>query len=248
MRRVSTVAIVAVSTAAFTQIACGADIPVKASRPFVVPPPVFNWTSLYIGGNVGGAWSNTDWTFFNGATFEPTSQSGSNWIYGAQLGYLYQFNPNWVAGLEVSWSGTNLKESTASSVVADRIRESKISDLLLVTGRLGYAADNWLGFVKGGYANAKSDFNTFVASGGVTSSTSSGRDGGWTVGAGVEYAFNPYVSAALEYNFVRLDIGDRDQSVSPGFATPETVTGANADIQTVWARLNFRLAPLIRSY
>ena len=29
---------------------------------------------------------------------------------------------------------------------------------------------------------------------------------------------------------------------------PETVTGAHADIQTVWARLNVRLAPLIRSY
>jgi outer membrane immunogenic protein len=248
MHRFSTVAITAVSIVAFTQIARGADIPVKSPRPFVAPSPALNWTGLYAGGNVGGAWLKTDWTFFNGATFEPTSQTGSSWVAGAQIGYLYQFNRNWVAGLEVSWSGTELKENTASLAVADRVRESKISDLLLVTGRLGYAADNWLGYVKSGYANSKIGFNTFVASTGLASSTSSSRDGGWTVGGGVEYAFNSYVSAGLEYNFVRLNIGDRDQSVSPGFVTPETVTGANADIQTVWARLNFRFAPLIRSY
>jgi opacity protein-like surface antigen len=68
------------------------------------------------------------------------------------------------------------------------------------------------------------------------------------VGAGLEYAFSPFVTAGVEYNFVRVNIADRDQSVSAGFVTPETATGAHVDIQTVWARLNVRLAPLMRSY
>jgi opacity protein-like surface antigen len=68
------------------------------------------------------------------------------------------------------------------------------------------------------------------------------------VGGGIEYAFSPFVTAGVEYNFARINLADRDQSVSQGFVAPETVNGAHADIQTVWARLNVRLAPLIRSY
>ena len=247
MQRMPAILIVGVCTITLTQIASGADIPVKAP-PVSAPLLPFNWTGFYIGGNVGGGWSTADWTFFNGATFEPISQNRSSWVAGGQLGYLYQFTPNWVVGIEASWSGTNLKETSVSLDVADRFRQSKIADLLLVTGRLGYASYNWLGYIKGGYANSKVDFNTFVASTGLTSTTSSDRDGGWTVGAGVEYAFNPYMSAGVEYNFARLNIGDRNQAVTPGFVTPETVTSAHADIQTVWARLNVRFAPFVGKY
>jgi outer membrane immunogenic protein len=248
MHRFSAVPIAAVFIVAFGQASNAADMPAKAPRPAITSLPAYNWTGPYIGGNVGGAWSTTDWTFFNGATFEPISQNASSWVAGGQIGYLYQFDRRWVAGLELSWSGTNLKATSVSDTVADRLRESKISDLLLLTGRLGYASDNWLGYIKGGYANSKLGFNTFVASSGLRSSTSSERNGGWTVGGGIEYAFSPFVTAGVEYNFVRVNIADRDQSVSPGFVTPETVTGAHADIQTVWARLNVRLAPLMRSY
>jgi len=247
MHRVPAVLVAVVSTITLTQFALAADIPVKAP-PLGTPLSPINWTGFYLGGNAGGAWSTTDWTFFNGATFEPISQSGSSWIAGGQIGYLYQFNSNWVAGIEASWSGTNLKETSLSMGVADRLRQSKITDLVLVTGRLGYAFYNWLGYIKGGYANSKIDFKTFVASTGLTSTSSSDRDGGWTVGAGIEYAFNPYVSAGVEYNFARLNIGDRNQAVNAGFVTPETVTSAHADIQTVWARLNVRFAPFVGKY
>jgi hypothetical protein len=63
------------------------------------------------------------------------------------------------------------------------------------------------------------------------------------VGGGFEYGFNPYISAGIEYDFSRINIGDRNQIVTPGFNVPETVTSAHADIQTVMARLNFKLFP-----
>jgi outer membrane immunogenic protein len=248
MHRIPAVLIAAASTVTFTQITIAADIPLKAPAPASVPTVPYNWTGLYAGGNIGGSWSSTDWTFFNGATFEPISQNRSSWVAGGQIGYLYQFNPSWVTGLEASWSGTNLKETSASVTVGDRLRQSKIADLLLVTGRLGYASANWLGYVKGGYANSKVNFNTSVASTGLTTTTSSDRDGGWTVGAGIEYAFNPYVSAGIEYNFARLNIGDRNQVVTPGFVMPETITSAHTDIQIVWARLNVRLSSPVGKY
>ena len=39
--------------------------------------------------------------------------------------------------------GRDLKETSTSIAVADRFRQSKITDLLLVTGRFGYAANNF---------------------------------------------------------------------------------------------------------
>jgi outer membrane immunogenic protein len=207
--------------------------------------PVYNWTGFYVGGNVGGAWSTTDWTFFNGfpgGNFEAFNQDASSWIAGAQVGYRYQFASNWVGGVEASWSGTDLKDTSLSVLNADR-RESRITDLLLVTGSIGYAVNNWLPYVKGGYANANVDFNTFVASTGETTTTSDGRAGGWTVGVGFEYGFNPYITAGIEYDFAQINIGDRNQIVTPGFNPPETVTSVHADIQTVMARLNVRLFP-----
>ena len=82
----------------------------------------------------------------------------------------------------------------------------------------------------------------WITSTGATSSISNGCDGGWTVGGGFEYGFTPYLSAGVEYSFTRINIGDRSQSVSPGFIAPETVTGAHSGIQTLMARLNFRFA------
>ena len=66
------------------------------------------------------------------------------------------------------------------------------------------------------------------------------------MGGGLEYGFTPYLSAGIEYNFTRINIGDRNQTVSPGFIAPETVTGAHSAIQTLMARLNFRFAPFRR--
>jgi opacity protein-like surface antigen len=44
--------------------AFAADMPVKA-RP-LPPPPVYNWTGFYVGGNIGYSWgrSSNDWDFF----------------------------------------------------------------------------------------------------------------------------------------------------------------------------------------
>jgi outer membrane immunogenic protein len=245
MRRLLVALLPTVSAIACTQLASAADLAVKAPAvaPANAPLPVYNWTGFYVGGNAGGAWSKTDWTFFNGGNSEAFSQDASSWIAGGQIGYRYQFGPNWVLGVEASWSATDLLDTSSSALNADRSRQSEITDLLLVTASIGYAVNSWLSYVKGGYANANLDFNTWITSTGVTSSISNGRDGGWTVGGGLEYGFTPYLSAGVEYNFTRINIGDRNQTVSPGFIAPETVTGAHSGIQTLMARLNFRFAP-----
>ena len=104
-------------------------------------------------------------------------------------------------GIEGTYSATDLDATTTATLVPDRSRRSKIDDLWTVTGRLGYAWDRSLTYVKGGYANGRVSYDTFVTSSGLPTTTSKAREGGWTLGAGWEYAFWQNVSLALEYDW-----------------------------------------------
>jgi outer membrane immunogenic protein len=240
MRAILTLA-TAIGLVGASQAALAADLPVRARS---MPPAVvaYNWTGFYIGGHAGWASSETDWTFFNGIVSEGFSQRDSNWLGGGQIGYLHQWG-NWVVGIEASYSATDLEETSAALLAVNRSRRSQIDDLVHVTARLGYAADRLLWYVRGGYANAEVHFDTFVTSTGTPTTTSSDREDGWTVGAGLEYAVTQNVRLAVQYDYTNLDISDRNQFVFPGFIVPETVSGASSDIHAVTARLNFRFWP-----
>jgi outer membrane immunogenic protein len=88
-------------------------MPVKASP--AAPPPIYNWTGFYVGGNIGYSWGKASGdvsdpnlaalaVFATPVVSIPTSLAQSvkprGVIGGAQIGYNYQINPNWVVGLE----------------------------------------------------------------------------------------------------------------------------------------------------
>src|SRR5262245_55746124 len=67
-----------------------ADMPVKARpAPAVIPPPVYNWTGCYLGGNIGGAWQHNS-TFDAVAILATGGDRGNGLIGGAQIGCDYQ--------------------------------------------------------------------------------------------------------------------------------------------------------------
>ena len=115
MHRSTIAAIAAVSTIALTQIASAADLPRKAPAYAPPPPaPVFSWTGFYIGGSLGGRWTDVTWTTTaigdNQAppdpTTSPASFDSSSFRGGGYLGYNWQFAPLWVVGIEgdVAWA------------------------------------------------------------------------------------------------------------------------------------------------
>jgi len=57
MKRICAAVLLAASGSAF-----GADVPVYKA-PVAAPAPAYNWTGLYVGGHLGGAWDNNDWFF-----------------------------------------------------------------------------------------------------------------------------------------------------------------------------------------
>src|SRR6266700_2906810 len=80
--------------------------------------------------------------------------------------------------------------------------DSYLQWLSTVRGRVGYAFDRFLPYVTGGLAVG--DVKGAITTPPVTILSGTNTQAGWTLGAGVEYAFTPSLSAKAEYLFVDL--------------------------------------------
>jgi outer membrane immunogenic protein len=181
-----------------------ADIPrpvYKGVRPVVA---YYNWTGFYVGINGGYGWGTSDWTT---PAVSPKPKGG---LFGGTLGYNYQVG-SIVYGIEGDFDWADIKGNVACAGVVTC--ETKNSWLATFRGRLGYAFDRWLPYFTGGgaYGNVKATTSAPIL-GGITSASSNQL--GWTVGAGLEYAFLGNWSAKIEYLYV--DLGKFDT----GFTAP----------------------------
>jgi outer membrane immunogenic protein len=226
--------------------AAAADLPMKAP-PMVMPPPlVYNWTGCYIGVHAGGAWSRSEATntadttaFGDLAPGDGFSQDDSGFIGGGQIGCNYQFASNWVVGLEGSFAGTTIKGDFANTVfgAADDVFTTEINSVALVTGRLGYAWNNWLLYAKGGYAGADVKFSvsdTVGANQGAGSDTQ--WRSGWTVGGGLEYGITPNWIVGVEYDYMNLGTHSYEVGGGAGLYTFDVKT----QIHQAVARLSYK--------
>src|SRR5471032_2632415 len=90
-----------IATAAlFSVSAFAADMPVKG--PYAARAPAFSWTGCYLGLNGGYGWSKQRLTnSTSGALFNDFTADGG--AVGGQIGCDYQFNNNWVIGIQGMW-------------------------------------------------------------------------------------------------------------------------------------------------
>jgi outer membrane immunogenic protein len=230
------IVVVALAMSAGILQAAAADLP---QRPVYTPAPVvpvFSWTGFYLGGNLGGAWSSTTVTSnITGANWKP---SNTSFIGGGQLGYNYQWpGSNWVIGAEwtFDWGGGNhTSDVVATSVGNLQASANGASWLTTVTGRLGYAADRWLVYGKGGWAWLETSAQIRnLTTGAVANADHTGS--GWVGGAGVEYAWTQNWTTRVEYNY----IGSGNWSSPNNF-----IAGGNASykahLQTLLFGVNYK--------
>jgi outer membrane immunogenic protein len=217
-----------------------ADLPVKAPPAAPVAAPVINWSGFYIGGHAGIAWSR-DLLTFNVPDVTGSSEdfrfTPSSFIGGGQVGFQSQVE-KWVFGIEGTWSGLDLHGSRQSVLLPDTTLVSlKIDDIATVVGRFGYAWDHAMFYAKAGYAAARVDIHGFDT---VTLATGDDRAwrSGWTLGAGIEYMVVPSVVLGLEFDFYNLQF-DNKQAVGFSDGTTFQISGTNADIFAVTARLSY---------
>lgn len=174
-------------------------------------PAYYNWGGLYLGGNIGGAWSDADWQYINPAgPAGAVSRDPSGPVYGIHGGIQHQYN-RFVIGIEMSHSGP------AFSRIEDRGQDApafaavfdstvRLHNVFTLGPRLGFAvADRWLLYVTGGYANAKySSFFTNRITG-VDGGFGSRRHDGWFIGGGFEYAMTENWVVGFEYLHLDFD-------------------------------------------
>jgi outer membrane immunogenic protein len=203
--------------------AAAADLP---ARMYTKAPPVplmYNWTGFYGGFNVGGSWGHQDVSFNTPAGSLQNSNSLNGVIGGGQIGYNWQFGSPWVFGLEADIQGSGQRSDGAFAVPAvggplalvipgtNLTYRDKLDWFGTVRGRIGYAIGDqgrWLPYITGGLAYGHSELNgggnVAATAVGFTSSTT---NVGWTIGAGLEWAFADKWSAKVEYLYMDLGTG-----------------------------------------
>jgi outer membrane immunogenic protein len=184
-------------------VAVAADLP---ARVYTKAPPVqvavYNWTGCYIGGNGGGIWSRNTWSLPDMGGLVVSNHNVNSWLGGIQGGCNYQFAGNWVVGVQADYDWSNGTGSgphtTGGGILTD---QSHINGLGSVTGRVGYAWDRFLGYVKGGGAWERDSYLQFTTATGGPFATSNETRSGWTAGIGGEYAFTQNLSGFVEYDY-----------------------------------------------
>jgi outer membrane immunogenic protein len=182
--------------AALTLAAQAADLPSRKEAPlYVPPPPVFTWSGVYIGGQIGYEFGR-DFAFIPGGAGPGVGYSPTGVIGGAHIGYNWQM-AQFVFGLEGDVNGAAYRGTgvgLAGTTLSQRIPVDGS-----VRGRLGYAFDRVLLYATGGAAFAAIQ-DTYLTAPGAFASQSRSRVG-WTVGGGLEYAVTNNWSIRAEYRY-----------------------------------------------
>ena len=142
--------------------AVAADMPLKA--PVKAPPlEVYNWSGIYLGASVGGAWTEPHRFYPNlpevgipPTTFVSRSTDG---IYDIHGGAQLQFG-QWVVGVEATYvAGIDRLQSSVSVSPPEPFTHlaatTRITDLWMVGPRLGFAWNRFMVYGTGGYAAAR---------------------------------------------------------------------------------------------
>jgi outer membrane immunogenic protein len=238
--------------------ALAADLPVKA-KPVPVMP-VWNWSGFYLGFNGGGAQSH-DCLNNNTLGLNEGCHDAAGGVIGGQVGYRWQWAPNWVFGLEAQGDWAALKgQSVSQATVPFALfsNQSKVDGLGLFTGQIGYSFNGWatnsmLVYVKGGAAVVDDKYNgLFPAVGGVVFDTAHDTRWGGTVGAGIEMGFAPGWSVAIEYDHLFMGSQNYNFNFVPPFAGVASRTDSiSQDIDMVTARVNYTFnwgGPVVAKY
>ena len=182
---------------------------VFADQPVTAPDPIVtNWAGFYLGGQVGGAWSDGPLTF----AFATNEMEDNGFVVGAHAGYDFQVD-RWVLGVVGDINFTDLSDTSAIPAFAT-INSYDVDRTYSIRGRLGYLVnDSVLAYATGGWAFADVEYtNQFGAS---TQTINETMDG-YVIGGGIEWAASDQISAYVEYT--HADYGDNFTPIAPPLA------------------------------
>jgi outer membrane immunogenic protein len=187
------------------QAAFAADLPVKAPPPAAVVAA--NWSGCYVGGQVGYGWVRDKLveTIVATGALSPLTPSDTAHPSGLKAGGLVGCNWQWSGAFVVGVEGDGEWADIGGSTVVYPLTlgdtyQTRIRWQASARGRVGYALDRTLVYVTGGAAFANIRHEYTLAAAGLSERFTTNRVG-WTVGAGVEHAFQPNWTARVEYRY-----------------------------------------------
>ena len=205
----SSVALLGLATGALA-----ADLPSRraAPAPIIAAVPVFTWTGFYVGAQIGYGWNANDNDIVLPTGFVVQSgdfgDSGDGFLAGVHAGYNYQIG-SFVVGLEGDIEGVFGDDDDDLVIVGPGgvvftnygFAGNALDWQGSIRARAGFAFDRALIYATGGFAFAgvSDGFGTLGNDDTLT---------GWTLGAGIEYAFTNNLTTRLEYRYTNYDGGD----------------------------------------
>jgi outer membrane immunogenic protein len=245
--------------AASTVSAFAADMPARIAKAPVAPPVVtYDWSGIYFGGAVGGAWHDTAGDFYNAPPFLwGTGNSDTALIYGGFAGIQKQWG-NFVLGIEGGYNALDNGFNTTSSagLIGERCGisaivgvasscQSRVNDIWYIGGRLGYAWNRFMVYGQGGYAQADIDTQTIVNATGASFDHAGATHGGWYAGVGGEYAVLDNLIIGIDYKHYEFDSKQHNCNLALATCFPGGLTFRNvdADVDAVMARVSYKFNP-----
>lgn len=209
-------------------------------EPVMVPRYRFSWTGFYLGGHLGYSWGDSATRGSVGA-FDGGGDGfvihPSGWVTGLQGGYSWQ-QGNLVYGIEGDLGFLSADDEQSS---ATAFFQTEYGGYGTLTGRLGYAEDRWLFYLKGGIALANIENRAGALVGGAIDPTDLTETDdtrlGWTIGTGAEFAFNPSWSLKIEYLY--MDFGQDSSTNIDG-----DLFRHDNDLHTIKVGINYRFQPV----
>ena len=233
-------AIAAVALGTASRAADQSAMPLKAPK----ASAAYDWTGAYVGGHAG--WGvGTVGVGANAAPGEILAVPNvplSGMLAGFQAGYNWQLANRLVLGVEadvtfVDYFGNRL----AGELVEGRTStiQANLHNFGTLRGRVGYAFGRILPYVTAGVAWGHNKIDVNYEN--ELAPTKTLMQLGWTIGAGIDYAFDDRWSLRAEYGYV--DLGARtydsvflDQEAMPGLRI-------SPRIHALKLGLNYRLTP-----
>jgi outer membrane immunogenic protein len=273
--KVKKLVIALTAIAAFTGSALATDLPARYSKAPAPVAPAYNWTGFYVfGGAGGGLWaadSNVESTGLVGvlgpagtALSRDQRMGGSGWFGTVGIGYDWQFNGPWVAGIFGDGQFGDIRGSL-NTPGGDEGRE-KLRTSYAAGVRLGYlVAPNVLSYVNGGYSGSEWSGTTqarMVPPFAASTTTPSFRRDGWFIGGGVENNLNIFGISSpgwfmkTEYRSAFYDRVTLPTTFVPPFGAPGGLTGEAITfkpwVQTISTSLVYRFnwggGPIVAKY
>lgn len=210
-------------------VACPDDAPLDPLEAYGPVGPVYSFTGIRLGANVGYIFGDADatTTTLAGAVVGTDTVDIDGASVGLSLGYDYQFGML-VAGVEADAELASLNGKSALPVAAGADVDS--SWLASIRARLGVVlGERTLTYLTGGWEMQELD----IALTG-TAVEQSETISGYTVGAGVEHMINSDVSLRLEYRYTDYD------AANASFGANNRVVDLDAETHAIRVGLGYR--------